>query len=55
MAGTRPAAGAGTISVARIAATLATVIAILLVASCSGIPQDDRYQIHDGGRSNTRA
>ena len=27
----------------------------LLVAGCAGIPNDDRYQIHDGGRSNTRA
>ncbi len=26
-----------------------------IVAGCAGIPQDDRYQIHDGGRSNTRA
>ena len=26
-----------------------------LVAACPGIPNDDRYQIHDGGRSNTRA
>jgi len=34
---------------------LAAVIAVALVASCAGIPQDDRYQTHDGGRSNTRA
>jgi hypothetical protein len=27
----------------------------LLIAGCAGIPNDDRYQIHDGGRSNTRA
>ncbi len=33
---------------------VATALA-LLVAGCPGIPQDDRYQIHDGGRSNTRA
>lgn len=26
-----------------------------LVTGCKGIPQDDRYQTHDGGRSNTRA
>jgi hypothetical protein len=31
------------------------VIATVLVAGCAGIPQDDRYQTHDGGRSNTRA
>lgn len=34
---------------------LATAIAVALVASCAGIPQDDRYQPHDGGRSNNRA
>ena len=27
----------------------------LFVVGCAGIPNDDRYQIHDGGRSNTRA
>ena len=31
------------------------LIAVVLVAGCAGIPQDDRYQTHDGGRSNTRA
>jgi hypothetical protein len=36
-------------------AALAAVLATTLVAGCAGIPQDDRYQIHDGGRSNTRA
>jgi hypothetical protein len=36
-------------------AALAAMIAAALVAGCAGIPQDDRYQIHDGGRSNTRA
>jgi outer membrane murein-binding lipoprotein Lpp len=36
-------------------ASLAAVLATTLVAGCAGIPQDDRYQIHDGGRSNTRA
>lgn len=30
-------------------------VAVALVTSCAGIPQDDRYQPHDGGRSNTRA
>ncbi|MBL6653264.1 MAG: hypothetical protein ISP49_16830 [Reyranella sp.] len=34
---------------------LAALLAALLVAGCAGIPQDDRYQTHDGGRSNTRA
>jgi hypothetical protein len=34
---------------------LATLLAAVLAAGCSGIPQDDRYQTHDGGRSNTRA
>ncbi len=34
---------------------LAVAIAVGLVASCAGIPQDGRYQTHDGGRSNTRA
>lgn len=36
-------------------AALAAMIAATLVAGCAGIPQDDRYQIHDGGRSNSRA
>lgn len=31
------------------------LIAAMLIAGCKGIPQDDRYQTHDGGRSNTRA
>ena len=39
----------------RTAATLAAMMATAFVAGCAGIPQDDRYQIHDGGRSNTRA
>jgi hypothetical protein len=37
-----------------LAGLVATAMA-LLVAACPGIPNDDRYQIHDGGRSNTRA
>ena len=37
-----------------LAGFVATAMA-LLVAGCPGIPNDDRYQIHDGGRSNTRA
>jgi hypothetical protein len=36
-------------------ASLAAVLAATFVAGCAGIPQDDRYQIHDGGRSNTHA
>jgi hypothetical protein len=36
-------------------AALAALLATTLVAGCAGIPNDDRYQIHDGGRSNTRA
>lgn len=39
----------------RIGLRLAAAVAIALVVSCAGIPQDDRYQPHDGGRSNTRA
>jgi hypothetical protein len=36
-------------------AILTALMAAMLVAGCAGIPQDDRYQTHDGGRSNTRA
>jgi hypothetical protein len=28
---------------------------LLLLAGCPGIPNDGRYQDHDGGRSNFRA
>jgi hypothetical protein len=41
--------------IARYVLILIAVIAAALVAGCEGIPQDDRYQTHDGGRSNTRA
>jgi hypothetical protein len=34
---------------------LAILAAAGLLAGCPGIPNDDRYQTHDGGRSNTRA
>ena len=34
---------------------LAALLTAMLIAGCAGIPQDDRYQTHDGGRSNTRA
>ena len=40
---------------ARWVAVLAALIVVTVAAGCSGIPQDDRYQTHDGGRSNTRA
>ena len=33
----------------------AVMFAAALLAACPGIPNDDRYQTHDGGRSNTRA
>ena len=36
-------------------AAFAALAAATLIAACSGIPQDGRYQTHDGGRSNTRA
>jgi hypothetical protein len=36
-------------------AIVIALIGTMLVAGCQGIPQDDRYQPHDGGRSNTRA
>jgi predicted small secreted protein len=34
---------------------LAVLAAAGTLAGCPGIPNDDRYQTHDGGRSNTRA
>jgi uncharacterized lipoprotein YehR (DUF1307 family) len=40
--------------VGRIAIVVA-LIASVFVTGCKDIPQDDRYQTHDGGRSNTRA
>ena len=33
----------------------AAIVMALLLAGCPGIPNDGRYQDHDGGRSNTRA
>jgi hypothetical protein len=40
----------------RTVAALAAAIAMaLLLAGCPGIPNDGRYQDHDGGRSNFRA
>jgi hypothetical protein len=41
--------------IARRIVMLMAAIAAAAVAGCAGIPQDDRYQTHDGGRSNTRA
>jgi hypothetical protein len=34
---------------------LAAVIAMLLLAGCSGLPKDGRYQTHGGGWDNFRA
>jgi len=39
----------------RSAAVLAAMIAATFVSGCAGLPQDGRYQTHDGGRSNFRA
>ena len=39
----------------RLGVPLAVVIVAMVLGGCSGIPQDDRYQTHDGGRSNSRA
>jgi hypothetical protein len=36
-------------------AIVVALIGAMILAGCEGIPQDDRYQTHDGGRSNTRA
>jgi hypothetical protein len=33
----------------------AVLAMMLLLAACPGIPNDGRYQDHDGGRSNFRA
>ena len=41
--------------IVRHVAIVVALIAAMLVAGCQGIPQDGRYQTHDGGRSNTRA
>jgi hypothetical protein len=39
----------------RLLQVASAMMAVVSVAACPGIPNDDRYQIHDGGRSNTRA
>jgi hypothetical protein len=36
-------------------AGVVVLIAMALLAGCPGIPNDGRYQDHDGGRSNFRA
>jgi hypothetical protein len=33
----------------------AVLVMLLALAGCPGIPNDGRYQDHDGGRSNFRA
>jgi hypothetical protein len=33
----------------------AVLVMLLALAGCPGIPNDGRYQDHDGGRSNSRA
>lgn len=39
----------------RLCLRLVAAAGVVLAAACAGIPQDGRYQPHDGGRSNTRA
>jgi hypothetical protein len=41
--------------IVRQVAIVVALISTALVAGCKDIPQDGRYQTHDGGRSNTRA
>ena len=41
--------------IVRRTAIAVALIRAMLVAGCQGIPQADRYQTHDGGRSNSRA
>ncbi len=41
--------------IVRQVAIVVVLLATLILTACEGIPQDDRYQTHDGGRSNTRA
>jgi hypothetical protein len=41
--------------IVRQVAIVVALICTALVAGCKDIPQDGRYQTHDGGRSNTRA
>jgi hypothetical protein len=39
----------------KILAGVGVLIMMALLAGCPGIPNDGRYQDHDGGRSNFRA
>lgn len=41
--------------IVRHVAIVVALIGTVILTACEGIPQDDRYQTHDGGRSNTRA
>ena len=41
--------------IVRQVAIVVALVTCVLVTGCKDIPQDDRYQTHDGGRSNTRA
>jgi|HubBroStandDraft_6_1064221.scaffolds.fasta_scaffold391756_1 hypothetical protein len=42
-------------AIVRTLARAVVLIMLLLLAACPGIPNDGRYQDHDGGRSNFRA
>jgi hypothetical protein len=42
-------------TVLRTLARLVVLVMLLALAACPGIPNDGRYQDHDGGRSNSRA
>ena len=42
-------------AIVRTLARAVVLIMLLLLAACPGIPNDGRYQDHDGGRSNSRA
>jgi hypothetical protein len=42
-------------SALRLLAVLGVAAVAACLGACQGIPSDDRYQVHDGGRSNTRA
>src|SRR5207253_584221 len=53
--GRSAAFGAWHVSRLRPLSVLTALVAAALAESCAGIPQDDRYQTHDGGRSNSRA
>jgi hypothetical protein len=44
-----------TTSVLKVLPRAVVLVVLLLLAGCAGIPNDGRYQDHDGGRSNFRA